>query len=211
MSWVSAGTSRSTASSPIPPAGAVMPQLRLPLRYARKGVSADNVQDVEIRLSQSNWLLVHGAYDADRDSIAHAQFNASYGFAQALVRGEVGLRAYTRPAIGDPAVVNLTRRTRVVSDPTIDPGAIAPATVIVTLDDGGRVIRQTSTLKGDPAEPMSDEETVAKLRDCFAFGLGAPAQAADRVASAVFDLEHATDVGSALCTAFRAADQWEHQ
>lgn len=170
-----------------------------------EGIDPASVREVEIRLSQSNWTLVGAAYDASRDSVAHAQFSAAYGFAQALVHREVGLRAYARPSITDPAAVDFARRIRVVADPAMPPGAIAPAVVELKLADGRIIVRETTTLKGDADEPMTEDEAMQKLRDCFAFGLDAPAAAADRVAATVRDLERASDAAAALCAAFAAA------
>ncbi|HET9664498.1 MAG TPA: MmgE/PrpD family protein, partial [Burkholderiales bacterium] len=56
-----------------------------------EGVEPDAVQAVEIGLGNTNWLTVGEPYDAGRDSVVHAQFNISYGFARALTDGRVDL------------------------------------------------------------------------------------------------------------------------
>src|SRR6185295_4800786 len=52
------------------------------------------VESIEIRMGNVNWLTVGEPYDAARDSVVHAQFNAAYGFARALSDGKVDLRSY---------------------------------------------------------------------------------------------------------------------
>jgi hypothetical protein len=58
------------------------------------------------------------------------------------------------------------------------------------------------TIKGSPQEPMTEEELLAKFRNCLDFGLGATRSQADRLAEAVLKLESATDAGAALVGAF---------
>src|SRR5687768_11524100 len=67
-----------------------------------RGVRADDVEDIEIRMGDVNWLTVGEPYDVSRDSVVHAQFNAAYGFARAIADGKVDLETYRKPAITDP-------------------------------------------------------------------------------------------------------------
>src|SRR6185295_19071741 len=101
-----------------------------------EGIRAETVESVEIGMGNVNWLTVGEPYEPQRNSVVHAQFNASYSFARALADGKVDLATYQKPAITDPEIAALTRITRVVSDPTIEPTAIEPARVNVTLKDG---------------------------------------------------------------------------
>lgn len=168
----------------------------------RRGVKAEDVAAIEIRMGRVNWLTVGEPYDAARDEIVHAQFNASYGFARALADGRVDLRTYRKPAITEPRIVALTGITQVLDDPAIDPTAIEPARVRVTLKNGEMLEARSDTIKGSPQEPMSAEERLAKLRDCFAFGLEAAPAQADRLAAAVSGLDRAEDAAAALLAAF---------
>src|SRR5688500_11636028 len=167
-----------------------------------EGVRAEQVEAIEIRMGEVNWLTVGEPYDPARDSVVHAQFNASYTFARALADGGVGLQTLTRPAIADPRIVALTRTTRVVSDAAIDPTAIEPARVKVTLKSGRVVEASSDTIKGSPEEPMSEQDLLAKLRACLEFGSGATHADADRLASAIANLEHADDAARAIVEAF---------
>jgi 2-methylcitrate dehydratase PrpD len=167
-----------------------------------RGIRAEAVEAAEIRLGHTNWLTVGEPYDARRDSVVHAQFNAAYSFARSLADGKVGLASYQRPAITDPAVAALAARTAVVADPVIDPAAIEPARVIVTLQGGQAIEVARETIKGSPQEPMTDEEVLAKFRGCLEFGLGASRLQADRLAAAVREIESATDAAAAIVEAF---------
>jgi 2-methylcitrate dehydratase PrpD len=167
-----------------------------------RGIRAAAVASAELHLGHTNWLTVGEAYDARRDSVVHAQFNAAYGFARALIDGAVGLASYQKPAITEPMVVALAARVTAVSDPGIEPTAIEPARVIVRLKDGRTVEVARATVKGSPQEPMTEGELLAKFRDCLESGLGATRSQADRLAETVLNLESAVDAAGALVGAF---------
>ena len=165
-------------------------------------MKSSDVKVVEIGMGNVNWLTVGEPYDVRRASVVHAQFNAAYSFARALTDARVDLRSYQQAAITNPAVVALAAKIRVIDDPTIDPTAIEPARVKVTLNDGRVIEVGSDTIKGSPQEPMSEDELLAKFRGCLDFGLGASRADADRLADAVMNLDTATDTASAIVGAF---------
>jgi 2-methylcitrate dehydratase PrpD len=170
----------------------------------RQGISPERVRQVEIGLGTSNWMTVGEPYDAGRASVVHAQFNAAYGFARALIDGRVDLESYRMQALGDPGVAALASRTRVFDDVTIDPATQA-ARIRVTLAEGQEVELLQETMKGSPEDPMSDAELLAKFRGCLAYGVGAPQGAGDALVDAVENLDRAPDAAQALIAAFATA------
>jgi 2-methylcitrate dehydratase PrpD len=177
----------------------------LAIKLRGQGIKPSDVRSVEIGMGNVNWLTVGEPYDVRRDSVVHAQFNAAYTFARALTDARVDLRSFAQAAISDPAVVALAAKVRAVDDPAIDPTAIEPARVTVTLNDGRIVEVKSDTVKGSPQEPMSEDELLAKFRDCLDFGAGAGRADADKLADAIMHIEDATDVGAALVGAFPQA------
>ena len=61
---------------------------------------------------------------------------------------------------------------------------------------------KSDTVKGSPQEPMSEDELVAKFRDCLEFGVGAQRTEADRLAQAVDSLEKSKDAARDIVSAF---------
>lgn len=177
----------------------------LGIKLHARGVRPQDVVAIEIYMGNVNWLTVGDAYDVARDSVVHAQFNAAYSFARALADGKVDLHSYQKPAISAPQVVALTRLTRVIDDPAIEPAAIEPARIKVTLKDGRALEVSSSTIKGSPREPMTEQELLAKFRRCLEFGLGASRTAAEHLAETIFNLEQADDAAAALVVAFPTA------
>ena len=92
-------------------------------------------------MSEVNTKIVGEPYDVERDSTIHAQFNAGYCFAAALIGGSVDVATFQRPQISDPAVSALAARTSVVSDDAIAAGAMAPTRVTIRLQ--GRTAHRT--------------------------------------------------------------------
>jgi 2-methylcitrate dehydratase PrpD len=177
----------------------------LGIRLHEAGVRGEDLAAAEIGMGHVNWLTVGEPYEASRESVVHAQFNASYGFARALEDGRVDLRSYEPAAIKDVCIAALTRSIRVVPDPEIEPTAIEPARVKVKLKSGRVIEAASETIKGSPQDPMSEAEHLAKVRGCFEFGLGADRTAVDRLADAVFRLEQANDAARAIVDAFPTA------
>jgi 2-methylcitrate dehydratase PrpD len=167
-----------------------------------EGIAADAVESIEIGLGHTNWLTVGEPYDVKRDSVVHAQFNISYSFARALADGRVDLRSYQKPAITDSAIAALASRITVVSDAAIDPTAIEPARLKLTLHDGRIIERAAETIKGSPQAPMSEQELMEKFRACLEFGLGATRAQSDRLAEVVFDLEKSGDAARDIADRF---------
>ncbi|MSQ89368.1 MAG: MmgE/PrpD family protein [Betaproteobacteria bacterium] len=166
------------------------------------GIPLDEIEAIEIRMSEANWKLVGKPYDPRLNSEVHAQFNAAYSFARALTDGSVRLASYERPAIGESAVTALAGRIRVIADPGIEKSAMAPVKVDLWMRDGRTVTRRSNTIKGSREEPMTDAEMLDKLRGCFAFGLDASPQTADRLAEVVLNIEHSTDAVGAVLERF---------
>lgn len=174
----------------------------LGIKLRARGVKPSVVKTVEIGMGNVNWLTVGEPYDARRASVVHAQFNTAYGFARALTDARVDLRSYQQAAISDPAIVALAAKIRVIDDPAIEPTAIEPARVKVTLNDGRVIEVKSDTIKGSPQEPMSEGELLAKFRGCLEFGLGATRADADRLADAIMSIDTAADAAAAIVGAF---------
>lgn len=170
-----------------------------------EGIVAEDIEAVEIRMGEVNWLTVGIPYEVSRDSVVHAQFNVSYSFARALIDGEVGLHSYQRPAISDPRVVALAEKVRVVVDTTIGKTEIAPATIKLTFKDGRTMTVRKSTIKGSQQEPMTDQELLAKFRGCLAYGMNAAPDDASRLAQTILNLENQADAVGVMMWAFPEA------
>jgi 2-methylcitrate dehydratase PrpD len=160
----------------------------------REGLSPAEIESVVIGMSQTNNKIVGEPYDVARDSTIHAQFNACYCFAAALIHGRVDVATFQRPQISDPAVSALAARTSVVVDDAIAAGAMSPTRVTILCRDGRRIERFLEFMEGSPEQPMTDDEVITKFSSCLEMGLGAAPAVINTLTDKVLDLDNCADV-----------------
>ncbi len=119
-----------------------------------------------------------------------AKFNIPFCAATALVYGQVGLSAFTNDRLGDPKIQKIVHQISLVRDAEL--GKVYPdrwpAVVEVTTRAGEIHAARIDYPKGDPMNPMSQEELVAKFHN-----LSTPALTENqrkRTADACLQLEH---------------------
>ena len=115
-----------------------------------------------------------------------------------------GLGAAARPgrardfrpaALRDADILDLSRRVDVNVDDNLDPNALIPVTVEITLRDGRSETEQIEVMYGHPARPMTRTAQIEKYhRYCAAAAKPIAAEAAERVIAAVARLESLPDV-----------------
>jgi 2-methylcitrate dehydratase PrpD len=121
-----------------------------------------------------------------------AKFSLHYCVASALLRGHAGLGDFTPERIAEPAIAALLARTSAQHSPTFEQAYPRqwPSNVTVAFADG-RVVSQTiNAPKGDPENPLSEQELEAKFRQMLD---GTP-YAADAWLAFVLGLEGAEKV-----------------
>ena len=174
----------------------------LGIELRNSGIAVGDIESVDLFLGRTNWLIVgQQPYQAERDSVVHAQFNAAYCFARAVVDGKVDLKSFHRPQITDPEVAGLASRVRILEDATYPPTAMEPARIKVKLKDGGSITKDRDVMKGSPGDPMSEAEAVDKFCSCLDLGLGVDQAASRRFADMILNLEKVSNV-SDLVAAF---------
>jgi 2-methylcitrate dehydratase PrpD len=140
--------------------------LSLRLRDERPFEPTD-LEDVEIRVGNRKPELfeaVHAETDYKR-----AQFSIPYAAAAALLDGQVTDASFTSESFARPAVAELQRRIRVVSDPKLDfvPHGIAsharPTTMSVRFVRGEQWTASVLAPLGSPLHPMSQARLLEKF------------------------------------------------
>jgi 2-methylcitrate dehydratase PrpD len=111
-----------------------------------------------------------------------ARFSVPWVVAAALVRGTAGPAAFTAEALADPAIRRVAARVRVREDPALTAltPARRPARVTLTFAGGARLERTVTGSKGDPDQPLTETELVAKFHALADPTLGAARAAALR-------------------------------
>jgi len=177
----------------------------LGLQMHRKGVQPSEIATIEIRMPEVNFKTVGQPYDPLLKSMVHAQFSAAYCFARALTDGRVDLTTFRPDAIVDQRIAALTERTQVALDQDMDPIAMGPVRLQMTLRDGRVMSAETTKLLGGPEAPLSEDTLLDKFRSCLNVGLGASRAATDRLAETVLHLEAAPN-SAVLAQLFPSSD-----
>jgi 2-methylcitrate dehydratase PrpD len=110
-------------------------------------------------------------------SVLEAKFSMEFCVAAALVRGDLGLAAFTPSTISDEAVQGLMHRIDYVSsdefaDVDATDNRASAARVTLELVDGTSVSTAVEYPRGSPESPITLNELDTKLADCWRFGTG---------------------------------------
>jgi 2-methylcitrate dehydratase PrpD len=121
-----------------------------------------------------------------------AKFSFEYCVATALVRGKVSLDDFSDAKFVDVKVQNFLPRVRIVYPKDWVTGIDLAQEIVIKLKNGTVHSHCVTSPKGEPENPMTDEELIAKLRDCVR---QIPrAQAIERVVDKILNIENLEDV-----------------
>jgi len=127
-----------------------------------------DVGAVEQVVVQTYKLGVKGHDHTEIQGIASAKLSTPYAVAAGLLYGRADLSVF-EPL--DEMIVDLAQKVKVVEDPTLT--AESPkkrvAIVTVTLNDGTERTARVDYAKGDPENPMTEEELAEKKRLLLAY------------------------------------------
>lgn len=93
-----------------------------------------------------------------------AQFSLHYGVAVGIMRGKASLEEYEEQAFTDPAILGLASKVKCASRKEFD--TVYPRqwpTRMSVASDDGETILQTEAPKGDPSNPLSNQELLDKF------------------------------------------------
>lgn len=145
----------------------------------REGFAGEDVEAIETFLPL---VLSRNLMHPSPRTGMEARFSMQYCLALAAMQGRVGLSDFEDEAIHRAAIRELMPRVTMEGVP--EEGSVPPTTVRVRLRDG-RVLEEVRVnRRGSPADPMSEEEHLAKFSDCASVALSA-----DRAASALSALD----------------------
>lgn len=159
----------------------------------RHDIAADAIARITVETFAEGVRLA-GAAPATTEA---AQYAIAFPLSAILVRGGLGAGDVGGAALADPAILDLSHRIDLVTDPELAARFPAERLARVTFDlrDGRRLVSAVTPARGDPAAPLSDDEVAAKF-GLLTARLGPPRQA--RLRAAVDGLAGGGDVGALL-------------
>lgn len=137
------------------------------IRLHQKGVKIDDIERVDVLVPQEVVKTVCEPEAAKRKpaNSYEAQFSIPYLVGTALVHGRLTLDDIEPPALYDPQVLALARRTYYQADPDTSFPKYYDGEVIVRLKDASVMRERESVNRGASDRPLSREDICIKFRD----------------------------------------------
>jgi len=156
-----------------------------------EGLNAEDVKSITVA---SYAKAVELCGNRDPKTVYEAKFSLPYSVAVALVTGAARFDAFTDERLADPVIRALMAKVTVVLDEKAEaafPGRRSARVTVATTDR--RILdRYAPTRKGDPDNPLTDQELEAKYRDLASPVIGE--EAAARLTDRVWSVEGLTAV-----------------
>jgi len=132
-------------------------------------LSDSDIENVTLSILNAGFALVAEPEDIKYNpkSIVDAQFSMPFGAAMAILYGKATLDEYTQPNLHSPAVKKMMTKIRCIKDPDIEkdfPKKWAAVAKIETTT-GKQYAANIDYPKGDPENPFSWEELIAKFQN----------------------------------------------
>lgn len=162
---------------------AVEAAIHLRERYALR---AEDVESVEVRTYS---LAVSGHDHTEIPGSYSAKMSIPYATAAGLIYGKAGLQEFSEETVRGKTILNLTGKVRVTADAALSaafPGVQAAVVTITTRD--GAYTERVDFPKGEPENPLTDEEFRSRYDGLMAYG-GVNSE----IASKMFDAVYAPD------------------
>jgi len=127
------------------------------------------------------------------DTFVSAQFSLPYVVAACLTDGDMGPAQLKPDRISDPAVIELSKKVKISSDPALNkayPG-MTSSRIEIKLRDGRTLIKQVDIPAGDPRAPMTAEDVAGKMKR---FAAGRKNIDLDKIVETTLNVEDVADI-----------------
>ena len=160
------------------------------------GVSAADIR--RIRVSTYRPALDIASY-LDPATANEARFSLKYMVSSALAHGSVRQAAYEPDRLDDPATRALMQRMQVEVDPELDARFPAQRAARITIEtaDGRTTEYLQPNRKGDPEDPLSDEDLGSKMLELASPVIGS--ESARALLDRIWQLERSPDLAGLDC------------
>ena len=160
----------------------------------RNDLRPEQVQEIQIRSLARAADILSDPSKYDPHTKETADHSLPYVIAAALVERQVTPVQFTMEKILDPRIREQLRKVKVVADPEIEKLFPALQRVIVNIEttDGRKLTKQLDYPKGDPRNPLTDQEVEEKFSALAEGVLSKSAQ--KRVKDAIWRLERVDSI-----------------
>jgi len=127
-------------------------------------IAPDNIAEVECYTSpELTNLLIHSR---PRTAL-EGKFSLEFCTAVALIDGEASLNQFIDEKVADSAVQELVKKVKYVHPPEMKSGLTSlGGELVIKLRDGGVYSRKVDVARGNPGNPLTQDELINKYKDC---------------------------------------------
>ncbi len=150
------------------------------------GLKPDDVAEIETKV---NPLVLELMGKEQPRTGLEGKFSVFFCAAIALIEGNAGQSQFTDAKVVRPDVIALRDRVRAAVTPGI---GVEQAEVTIRTNDGQKFTERVEAASGTPANPLSDDDLVAKFMDLVSPIL--PRNNAEQIMDLVWHLEEADDL-----------------
>jgi 2-methylcitrate dehydratase PrpD len=148
-----------------------------------------SVSDIRLITVKSSEVGLSAAHQKDPDTGLTGKFSIHYCVANALVRGDTGMQAFTDEKVNDPAIREFMKKISVV----LDEEKVAMEATVEVETVGGQVYSAFSDILQEvPALEVKKEKLLAKFEDLVSPVLGD--RKTGEVRDAIFSLDKLEDI-----------------
>jgi 2-methylcitrate dehydratase PrpD len=157
-------------------------------------IQPDDVEKVEVITSRYVNGLIGAPFEIRDNPQVDAQFSGPYTVAAAIIRGKFGIGEIQEDSIRDSQIMALAERVSCSVDDSIKT-YLVPVTVKIHLRNGGSISKRVEVLKGNPANPTTEEEDIEKFNECARFGIREMSEGRrDKLVELILSLEELSNV-----------------
>ncbi|ROZ78027.1 MmgE/PrpD family protein [Ramlibacter sp. WS9] len=165
---------------------------------AKHDITPQRVAKVELKVGTLGKHLCLPEQSRKRPTLtSDAKFSVPYPVAACLVYGNIDLASFLTENLANPQVLAMVGKVEWVFDERISRSVgVEPAIVTIHTTDGKSYTERVDHGLGAPENPMSQEQLVAKFRDCAGYSINKMSkQSIDRVVELCLDLDNVSDIG----------------
>jgi 2-methylcitrate dehydratase PrpD len=130
-------------------------------------LSSDDIALIKIGMLKAslNIVVVPEELKYRPKSDVDAQFSMPFGAAVAALRGKASLAEYTQEYVDSPEVIEFMQKVKCIHDPELDKTFPRQwrANVVIETKDGRQLKTEIDYPKGDPENPLTWDELIAKF------------------------------------------------
>jgi len=158
----------------------------------KHAINSDDIEEVILYASPGALRDIIGQpFRIKNFAHASAGFSLQYSIANVLLRKGSRPEHYTDEAIKDPAIANFVKKMKMAE---LTQGGMESAQVKVKMKDGREFDEFTDIASGDPRNPISREQLMAKFWTNIDFSRTVTRKNAEKFVKMVEDLEHLDSV-----------------